>query len=536
MKSLLIVLLYFPVLGFSQQQQNLSIDDFDIKHYTFALELNDSTDSISGKATVSVLFKKARTDFSLDLSSQNKEGKGMHVSQVSLNGKSLSFEHIHDRLTIALNTPAAPNEKLSFEIYYKGIPQDGLIIEKNKYNDRTFFGENWPNNAHHWLPTIDHPSDKAGVDFIVIAPPYYEVIGNGVKLEESMLNAHQKLTHWHEVVDIPTKVMVIGVARFAVQHAGYVNTIAVESWVYPQNRLEGFSDYAIATKVLDFFNSHFGPYAYKKLANVQSKTRYGGTENASNIFYYENSVTGKGGIESLVAHEVAHQWFGNSASEKDWHHVWLSEGFATYCTHLYNEFTYGRDRRAGDMEADREDVLKFFKKSPQPIVFKDLPKNLVHILNDNSYQKGGWVLHMLRQELGDQPFWAGLREYYRRYQNSNASTGDFQTVMEEVSGKDLDQFFQQWLYRAGHPVIEGFWSYDSKTKTVNISITQNQKNQLFDFPLELGFEIPNQVLSRVEEVRINKESQKFSFTVDTKPTRIALDPNTNLLFEGKMKN
>jgi aminopeptidase N len=155
--------------------------------------------------------------------------------------------------------------------------------------------------------------------------------------------------------------MVIGAARFAVRQTGVVNGFEVTSWVYPQNREEGFDSYKYAPKILDFFHTHIGPYSYKKLANVQSKTRYGGMENASNIFYFENSVaTGAEAagnaskIEPLVAHEIAHQWFGNSASETDWHHVWLSEGFATYLTHLYFEFTYGRDRMTKDLRDDRK--------------------------------------------------------------------------------------------------------------------------------------------------------------------------------------
>ncbi len=148
--------------------------------------------------------------------------------------------------------------------------------------------------------------------------------------------------------------MVAGIARFAVQHAGKVNDISVESWVYPQNRLEGFYDYAVAVKVLDYFHNHIGPYSYKKLANVQSKTRWGGLENANTIFYSENSVTGKGERESLIAHEEAHQWFGNSATENDWHHVWLSEGFATYFASLYLENTYGHDRLVEEQKIDRE--------------------------------------------------------------------------------------------------------------------------------------------------------------------------------------
>ena len=133
--------------------------------------------------------------------------------------------------------------------------------------------------------------------------------------------------------------MVIGVSPFAVQEMLSKSGIPLSSWVYPQNSEEGFFDYSIATRPLDFFESYIAPYPYSKLANVQSKTVYGGMENASCIFYHERTVTGKQDHEILITHEMAHQWFGDAVSELNWHHIWLSEGFATYLTDLYIEQT-----------------------------------------------------------------------------------------------------------------------------------------------------------------------------------------------------
>src|ERR1041385_4894957 len=191
--------------------------------------------------------------------------------------------------------------------------------------------------------------------------------------------------------------MVVGIARFAMEVSGRVENIPVESWVYPQNKKDGFFDYSVAARVLEFFNKEIGEYPYKKLANVQSKTRFGGLENANTIFYYENSVTGKGTAETLIAHEIAHQWFGNSVTEKDWHHVWLSEGFATYFANLYLERTYGHDRLAEEEKKDREQVVSYFSKNPNPVLDTTIT-DLTKLLSVNPYQKGGWVLHMLRHE------------------------------------------------------------------------------------------------------------------------------------------
>ncbi|HEY5917197.1 MAG TPA: M1 family metallopeptidase [Chryseolinea sp.] len=511
-------------------------DAIDVKHYNFQLELYDSTDVISGTATIQILFKKDLTTFELDLVNKDSKGAGMTVSDVTLNGKSLQFDHQQDKLKITLPEISHVGDLKRVVVSYKGIPRDGLIIGKNKFGDRTFFGDNWPERARHWLPTIDHPSDKASVDFIVTAPTAYYVIGNGIKVEESYVNARQKLTHWREEIDIPTKVMVIAAARFAIHLEGNVSGIPVESWVYPQNRLDGFHDYAGAVNILEYFHNHIGPYPYNKLANVQAKIPFGGMENASNIFYFENSVNGKADQQDLIAHEIAHQWFGNSASETDWHHVWLSEGFATYFSRLYAEFADGQRLMDSLLKVDRGHVIDFYKTTPQPIVYTELPKDLMKIPNANSYHKGSWVLHMLRNEIGDDAFWKGIRKYYRTYQYGNAQTSDFIKIMEETSGQDLNNFFKQWLFTAGHPVLDMIWKYDSKAKTLNLIINQTHSGPPFEFTLELGIYTSSSIHPTIAKLKINKETTNLSFPFGTKPTRIELDPNTNLLFDGKLRN
>jgi len=336
------------------------------------------------------------------------------------------------------------------------------------------------------------------------------------------------MTHWHEEVDISTKVMVIGVAQFAVQLSGMMENIPVEAWVYPQNREEGFYDYSQAVKVLDYFDNHIGDYPYKKLANVQSKTRYGGMENASNIFYSESSVTGKRQVEGLIAHEVAHQWFGNSASEKDWHHVWLSEGFATYFTHLYMEHTYGVDLLRQRMTVDRKTVIDFFDNNKVPIVNTEI-RDYTKVLNRNSYQKGGWILHMLRNTVGDQAFWEGIQNYYAKYRNSNALTEDFRKEMELASGKDLETFFDQWIFKVGQPDLRVTHDYDDTSKKLNVIVEQLQSDTKFFFPLDLQVTF-NDGSTELFKAEVNQGKQSFSFDCVSKPLALDPDPYVKLLF------
>jgi aminopeptidase N len=504
-------------------------ESIDIIQYKFSLVLNDSTDILSAEAQINMLVRKPFTTFELDLVNQANSRHGMSVSAVTRNGQLLAHVHQQNRLKIMLPTETRSDELLTIMVSYSGIPADGLIISKNKYGDRTFFGDNWPDRARHWLPTIDHPYDKAAVEFIVTAPLHYSVIANGIKKEEYFLNARQKLTHWQEENNIPTKVMVIGVARFAIQHAGEVGCIPIESWVYPQNRKAGYVDYAPAVEIFQFFQQHIGPYSYKKLANVQSTTRYGGMENASNIFYYENSVTGKNEIDDLIAHEVAHQWFGNSASEADWHHVWLSEGFATYFTHVYNEFTHGHEQARQDLSIDRRQVIDYIKSNPAPVI-NTAETDYSKLLTPHVYQRGGWVLHMLRNEIGDDAFWKGIREYYIAYQNSNALTADLQRIMEKHAGKSLDMFVEQWLYRSEIPVLRQSWTYENKTGALTITIEQAQRSAIFDFPLEIGIALYGSSEQTIESVRISQKTHKIQIKPGNKPDFVVLDPNVKLLF------
>jgi aminopeptidase N len=502
--------------------RNLAVD---IIHYEFALTLSDSTDRIVGRASIRIALKAESDSIAFDLMKMNHTGKGMIVSGVSSGVKNIRWKQTEEKLAVFFDDPGSLSDTIDIIVEYSGIPSDGLIISKNKYLHRTFFSDHWPDRAHCYLPCIDHPYDKSGVDFIITAPDKYKVVANGNLVEESDLPGDMTVTHWSENAPVATKVMAFGAAEFAVQYVGIVKNIPVSSWVYPENRKEGFFDYSKAVKPLEYYSNLIGPYPYGKLADVQSKTMYGGLENAGTIFYSENSVTGLGKVEGLIAHEVAHQWFGNSVSEADWHHVWLSEGFATYMTELYFESLMGEERLKTDMALSRVKVIKFFDMNPKPIIDTTIT-NLMDLLSVNSYQKGAWVLHMLRNVIGYDLFLKGLRLYYVRFNNSNAFTQDFIKAMEEVSGKDLTGFFRQWLFLAGQPELR-IWYEKGKTKgTINICIEQKQK-LLFDFNLDIQVksEALDTVLNIPVKERVTKVMLKSMSDVVLTP-----DPNVKLLF------
>ncbi|HFC01097.1 MAG TPA: M1 family peptidase [Phaeodactylibacter sp.] len=534
MKPILTLLFTLSIsISIFSQKEIPNLTRLDVLHYGFEITISDTTDEIKGMATVKILFLKNQKEFKLDLVQKIGDEKGMDVTQVLQNSAAIPFSQSDDFLIITPPSPIQKGDTLTYQITYHGIPADGLIIAKNKYGDRTFFGDNWPNRAHHWLPCIDHPSDKAAVDFKITAPDHYQVVANGVQIEELNIDDETKMTHWKETVDLPMKVAVFGAARFGVQYVGDTHGVPITSWIYRQDRLAGYYDYSVAKEVLAFFIENIGTYSYKKLANVQSKTRYGGMENASNIFYFENSVTGKGEEESLIAHEVAHQWFGNSVSEKNWYHIWLSEGFATYGANLYLENKYGRAKMVENLKAERKMILDYVKSNPAPIVNKTIT-NWNKLLTTHVYQRASFVLHMLRREVGETAFWNGLRNYYAAYRGKNTLTKDFQKVMEQASGKKLDTFFEQWMYRSEIPQLEMTWK-KTKRKRLQLHLQQLQNGAAFDFPLDVEAVNADGTCSKKWTVRISQKDQTINLKCKFMPKEVILDGATWLLFEGEVR-
>lgn len=514
----------------------------DVLNYNFVLTLSDSTNQIQGETTIRFTRSDDRQSVWFDLieARSDSSATGMHVREVRLqDGKAIPFSHRNDRVFINLPSRVdspAPGQPTEVVIKYNGTPARGLIISRNKFNERTFFGDNWPNNARNWIPVVDHPSDKATCAFTVNAPATYRVIANGKLLDEAPLPNGRKRTRWQESTPIPTKVMVIGVARFAVDNVGIVGGVPVQSWLYPNDSQKGFVDYRPAKEILQYFIDRIGPYSYEKLANVESTTVFGGMENASCIFYNEKVIVGKkdSDVEALLAHEIAHQWFGNSATETDWSQLWLSEGFATYFSALYLEHAYGRDTLSAVLNQNKNQIFRYTSLKPKGTVIDSTTTNLNDLLNPFSYQKGGWVLHMLRHELGDDTFWKGIREYYTKYRNANARTSDFQAVMENVSGKQLDQFFQQWLNQPGFPEVVWGSRYDAAKQALVIDVRQAQRTgPVFSIPLTFSIRGANgRELSRTPRLILTEQSQTFTVPLASKPGTVVIDPDNTVLMRA----
>ncbi len=502
----------------------------EAQHYVFRLTLlTTDSNEIQGEATATMRVVTAGVrEVALDLTSPTPDGKGMTVTGVTTAGRPVSFVHRDDRLHLPLPANTRPGDEVAYTIAYHGVPANGLRIIDNIHGDRTAFSENWYNRARNWLPTIDHIAAKASGEFIVTTRAEYQVIANGLLIEQRDLPGGLRRTQWKQAEPISPWLYSLGVARFVVRYGPAVRGVQLSYWAFPQDGVTGLAALEQdARGSFEFFSEHIGPFAYDKLAHVEAAGLSGGTEHASNIFYGEKGVTAG---RAPVVHETAHQWFGDAVTENDWNDVWLSEGFATYFTLLYTEHASGRDAFVDGLRKSRDSVLRLEQSLPDtPVVHVNLREATQSPNNQLVYQKGAWTLHMLRELVGTETFWRGIRLYYQQHMNGTASTDDLRRAMEQVSSQDLAWFFRQWLNRSGVPSIAGEWHYDAAAKQVIVTVTQTQPADPFRLVVGVGVVASAGALPRMQTVAVNGREAKVSIPAATEPVSVVLDPAVTVL-------
>jgi aminopeptidase N len=511
--------------------------EVDVLHYEISLDLPDSGRSIRGRTEILFEAVVALDSLALDFG-------GLEVDSVRVDGRTAAFRHEGERLVIE-TPPTKAGARREAAVWYHGSPSDGLILGPNRHGGFGVFADNWPDRARYWFPGVDHPSDKATVRFEVIAPSWMEVVANGYFVDRVDLGDDQARTRWSETAAIPTYCMVVGAADFAITRAGEGAGIEITHWTYPADSTAGELAFARSVEIVTFYDSLFGPFPYEKLAHVQSATRYGGMENASAIFYGEEAigeavldrdaagraadVPGVDDLTALVAHETVHQWFGDAVTEGDWRHLWLSEGFATYFAAVFFELHGGDAGRGSDelarrMLEMRDEVLEYYLETPEP-VYGEEPREYESLLTPNNYQKGAWVLHMLRRQVGDEAFFEVIRRYYSAFRDGTAWTTDLERIAEEVSAQDLGWFFGQWLGRAELPELSVAPMEGDPTRLV---IRQHQRGEPFRLDIDLAIEWPGG--GRRERVSLTGRETVVEVAAPVPIEAASIDPATGVLF------
>ncbi len=527
----LILLLAVPAHGFAQAGPYRP--GIDVLDYALTLDLPDAGSFIKGNAVLTVRRLARVGTLTLDF-------RGLRARRVTVDDRSVQF--IRGDSTLLIPLPRGDSGQFRVRVVYEGNVTDGLIVRQDSLKRWTYFGDNWPNRARNWIPSVDHPSDKATVTWTVTAPAGRTVVANGALVDSRTAGKGRRARttwRWRETRPIPPYLMVIGAAPLtridlgdtACGLADGETRSCVRQSVYVAPELKGTmpGNFAKAGDIVRYFATLVGPFPYEKLAHVQSATRFGGMENATAIFYADAAFRGpNGGGEGLIAHETAHQGFGDAVTEREWPHLWLSEGFATYFAALWTQKSRGDSAFVEEMARIRQRVLSDTTAVPKKPVIDTVTTELLALLNRNSYEKGGFVLHMLRRYVGDKEFFGGIRSYYAKYRNSTALTSNLQAELEASSGKKLGAFFNQWLRRPGYPEMDVAWS-DSALTSLSVSITQSGRFGLFEFPLQLALVGPDGDVRRVE---VGVPAQLFTrvvLPVTGSVERIDADPDVQLL-------
>lgn len=531
-------MLSIAALGLLQAGVSLAmVDDHiraeqDVIHYEIDLSIPDRGSSIRASTAIRYVLSDASSELVLDFDS------GFEIDSIILaDGRAAR----RDEWTwapregpgnlLVVTQAGDVGDTLSVAVHYSGSPRDGLIIRDNVHGRRTAFADNWPDRAHHWFPSEDHPSDKASVSFRIEVPRDWRAVANGRLMQTEQVGDGRTAWLWREDRPIPVHTMVMGAGIMSVAALGEAGGVPQTAWTFSEDSAFAVEHpFRRATDMVEVLIGVLGSFPYEKLAHVQSSTRYGGMENSSAIFYNESAYASRRMGESVVAHEIAHQWFGDAVSQYDWHHLWLSEGFASYFGPLYFQLAGEEETFAGAMRSDWNEYMNS-EVVDRPVI-DPAERNLFNLLNENNYEKGAWVLHMLRGELGDSVFFSSVRDFYNTFRDSTALTDDLAAIVSRRAGRPMDWFFEQWLLRPGFPKVEVTWGFDAGDNSVWITLRQVQPQGwgVFSILLPIAVVDPD---GAIEQVSVRMEDRELTHHMEVRvdPVELLIDPDETLLLQ-----
>jgi aminopeptidase N len=513
--------------------------DYDVQHYVLRVSFDRSAKKVIGDTTVRLKpltegFRRVTLD-----------SVGITYSSVSVEqgGSPLTFKTQNGSVIVDLDRAYSPHETVGIRFQYTATPKKGIyFVPEQKGGDgipghsAQIWTQGEPDEARHWFPSFDFPSDKATTEQYITANENATVIGNGT-LVEKIDNSDGTVTH-HFKMNIPFSTYLVSfiVGEYAVVNDKYKD-IPLGYYVYPGTETIGrkaFGKTAEMMRVFEGLTKIDFPFP-KYDQTIVSAFNFGGMENITattmadtEILMVNNPLFG-GNIEDLVSHELAHSWFGNLVTCKNWAELWLNEGFATFMEAAYREKAYGRKayifKIIGDAEEFKADDAVNTKRNG---LFNRNAGN-VNALFDRpatTYDKGGVVIHTLREQIGDEAFWRGVNSYLNRHKFGNVESTDLRKAMEEASGTDLGWFFDQWVYGLGSPKIDMKQAYNAASRTLTLTVTQTQQQDKFTppaFRLPLDVEIQTAQRTKSDKIELKRRVEIFKFKVAGRPTKLVID-------------
>lgn len=513
-----------PAEYINQNQYSL-----DILHYDLDLDLYPDKRTISGTAEITgLLLNKDLKQINLNFYDN------MHISSIKLNKKDASY--VLKETSLIIETGNMETDTFKLRITYEGTPKRAglsafVFGEINK--KKLIYNLNEPNYASTWFPCNDIPNDKALLDISITNDSIYTSVSNGI-LKDVKTAGMRRTYHWKTIYPISTYLICVYSAEYTNFSQQYISqdkadTMNIEYYVLPEHLENAKRDFEDHPKMIDFFAKTFGEYPFikEKYGVAEFLWQMGAMEHQTITGIGSNFVSGRKFYNDIYIHELSHHWWGDAVGPASWKDIWLNEGFATYSEALYFEGVSGKKALQSTMRNKFQDNFTGILGEPGDYLF-----------STTVYDKGAWVLHMLRWEIGDQAFFKLLREYFKLYKYKNASTADFRELAESVSGKKLDKFFEQWVYGKGIIRLEFKQEINKENGKyiVNLDVSQVQKEyKEFHFPLEIEFVFKDKTIKRIK-TEIDSIDKKISVEFEQKPESIVPDPDSWLLASIKITN
>jgi len=522
------------------REQTLRQHDFDVKHYRIALTLEEETQSFDGETTLSFssLVNGLRT-LALDAVSFKVE------SVVDDRGKNLEFTHDGETLAITLDQPLEMDETATLTI---GYAASDIGIDKNVGLDFRLETEtspqvtnslNWPIGARYWFPSFDHPSDWASHESIITTTNTNRVVANGMLVSDTVdADSGLRTVHWRQAKPQPTYLYAFAAGHYSVLEDEH-GDLPLHYWVYPGDEAVGRQAFKRTPEIIAFYEDMYGTdFPWVKYDQIIVPGMAGGAESTSatllsrSVIQHERDGN-KGASDWLLAHEIAHQWWGDMIGYRDWTHAWMAESFASDGEYLFILDDGGADAGALYLLDYKNSYLKeAHEKFIRPIVTNkwDKPNDM---FDRHGYEKGAVVLDMFRDLVGTDTYDEILNRFLATHAYSNVTTGDFFETVARVTGEDYSWFFGQWLLSPGHPVLDVSYEWDAQTKKLALSISQTQDTNsgvpIFRLPINVG--ITTSAGKNVESIWLTEQSQSFEFDVVEQPLMVRFDEGDILLKE-----
>lgn len=514
--------------------------DFDAIHYKITLSVDLNQKSLEGEnqLTLSPLndnFDRVVIDAAYLIVS----------SVINIDGKELKFEQKDNHVFINLNKSYNHTDTLQLALKYKLNKQaPGLnFIAATATNPLMVSSDCFPNKARQWVPCYDYPNDKVTTEMIVTVDKKYKVLSNGrlISVKENDLQGTVTF-HWSQELPFSTYLINLSIADYAVIKDS-LGSLPINYWVYKDLEAAAKTTFRKTPYMINFYsNLYCYAYPWAKYDQVITSYMGGGAEAVSATILGEgivmDTIAEKDySMESVIAHEIAHQWWGDLTTFRSWDHTWLNESFATYSAYLYTRFDKGEDAAAFDLLGKKNQYLnEAHNRYMRPIVF-----NRYNDPNDNfdshTYPKGACMLHLLRYMLGDDTFFRMLSTFLHQNEFKPVDTHDLMKTVKEVSGKNMDWFFEQFIFSPGHPVFEVIKSWNESTKKLTITIHQKQDFAIsvpvYTIPINFGFHFPDKKI--VKEIWLKNKDEKFEFEFASEPLLVRFDEGNWLLKEITFK-